>query len=386
MMKLQQLIGDRYSRFDKTVKLLLVSFLMLATTLVILQTVNQKERLYSFAENFLLHNVSTPDEENRLLAIIENSDGNVSISINADGEICSPVNCYNISFFNLYKKQIKYLSVVYFFSLFLLFILVRTRRSFNTTLSKQFEIFKTILLGEKIRDEELWSEFLALKKLIEERENLKERDFQFRSISHDLKSPLSVLHILQSMELIEDKMGAELLSEATKRLEDIVDNGIESKANAEDCNFSFYDELSKIVAIFRAQYPNVEFVVKDLSRNSSIKNIYGINKTSFYRVIENLLKNSIEALKNNSDPSISIFIYEGKNTLGVEICDNGTGFNQSILDSGPKEGLTLGKENGNGIGLVGVRKIIEEIKGEFRICNNLDNGGAKVLFEVPLLA
>lgn len=91
---------------------------------------------------------------------------------------------------------------------------------------------------------------------------------------------------------------------------------------------------------------------------SATSNIY-INKLLFVWTIENLIKNSIEAIPHNIDGKIKIKLFEEKNVLVVEVCDNGHGISISDKSNIFKTGFTT-KNRGWGLGLSLAKKVIEQ--------------------------
>jgi len=87
-------------------------------------------------------------------------------------------------------------------------------------------------------------------------------------------------------------------------------------------------------------------------------NIYA-NKLLFVWTIENLIKNSIEAIPQNKNGKIKINLFETKNKLIVDVIDNGHGINTSDKSNIFKTGFTT-KKRGWGLGLSLAKKVIEQ--------------------------
>lgn len=83
------------------------------------------------------------------------------------------------------------------------------------------------------------------------------------------------------------------------------------------------------------------------------------------QVFNNLIKNSIEA--NSTDIKIYLKIID--KDIVIQIIDNGDGFNNIDNFNGHSS-----KINGNGIGLMITKKIIESHSGSIEYSNNLDVG------------
>ncbi len=82
---------------------------------------------------------------------------------------------------------------------------------------------------------------------------------------------------------------------------------------------------------------------------------------------ENILKNSIEALKNKSSGEITVEQYEEKDRIIIEFSDNGTGIPHNIRKNVFDTGFTT-KKRGWGLGLSLSKKVIEQYhKGRLKI-------------------
>jgi nitrogen fixation/metabolism regulation signal transduction histidine kinase len=103
------------------------------------------------------------------------------------------------------------------------------------------------------------------------------------------------------------------------------------------------------------------------------------------QVIHNLIKNAQEALEGRPNPRILVTtrLSQEADTPSIElrIEDNGTGFDESLLDRVFEPYVTT-KSKGTGLGLAIVKKIIEEHGGIIWAENA--NGGARVVARLPL--
>ncbi|MCG2759989.1 MAG: HAMP domain-containing histidine kinase [Candidatus Delongbacteria bacterium] len=75
--------------------------------------------------------------------------------------------------------------------------------------------------------------------------------------------------------------------------------------------------------------------------------------------IENLLKNSIESLKDGENGEIIIKLFEEKEKIIIEVCDNGSGIPSSIKKNVFETGFTT-KKRGWGLGLSLSKKVISQ--------------------------
>ena len=84
------------------------------------------------------------------------------------------------------------------------------------------------------------------------------------------------------------------------------------------------------------------------------------------QVLINLVKNSIQALKNITDPQLTISVFRIEETVSIEIKDNGAGIPASILNDIFVPFYTT-KEKGSGIGLSLSRQIMRMHGGTIKV-------------------
>jgi nitrogen fixation/metabolism regulation signal transduction histidine kinase len=103
------------------------------------------------------------------------------------------------------------------------------------------------------------------------------------------------------------------------------------------------------------------------------------------QILNNLLKNSIDASNNIEKPRITLVTrdIQVSNTsfLELSIEDNGIGFSEETL-SKAFEPYVSTKPKGKGLGLAIVKNIVDEHQGHIAIKNNLE--GASVIITIPI--
>ena len=121
---------------------------------------------------------------------------------------------------------------------------------------------------------------------------------------------------------------------------------------------------------------SIKYMKKRTSSNISIK-LYAqnqvtqtrINQDLFEWVIENILKNSIDAISERG--SIGIYLKEDAKNVLIDFIDNGKGIKKSFFNEVFKPGFTS-KKRGWGLGLSLVKRIIEDYhKGQVRVLKSI---------------
>ncbi len=105
------------------------------------------------------------------------------------------------------------------------------------------------------------------------------------------------------------------------------------------------------------------------------------------QVIHNLLQNAQDALGTASDtpePRITVTSATGDGSIRFSVTDNGSGFPEHLMRRAFEPYVTT-KKKGTGLGLVIVKKIIEEHGGQVAI-SNVEPHGARVLITLPVPA
>ena len=106
-----------------------------------------------------------------------------------------------------------------------------------------------------------------------------------------------------------------------------------------------------------------------------------INIELFEWVIENLVKNAVDAIKGKGE--IIISINENNTNVIINIKDNGEGINQTILKNIFKPGVTS-KKRGWGLGLSLSKRIIEQYhKGNIFVMQSEKGVGSTFTIELP---
>lgn len=151
--------------------------------------------------------------------------------------------------------------------------------------------------------------------------------------------------------------------------------------NKEKMHFHLEDVIKEALSISEAMLKNNFIEVKmNFKAFSSILSY----KNEFKQVIVNLLSNAKDALVDSAreDKKIEITTFEDKDTIGIQVQDNGGGVDIKVLSNVFEPYFTTKfKHQGTGLGLYMSKMIIEEhMNGSIKIYNNKDGAIVEVVF------
>ncbi|RKR81348.1 histidine kinase/DNA gyrase B/HSP90-like ATPase [Mucilaginibacter gracilis] len=179
-----------------------------------------------------------------------------------------------------------------------------------------------------------------------------------KETAHQLGTPISSL--MAWIELMKDKFNAEddpLIAEMendVKRLEIVADrfSKIGSKPILEV--HSVYDVVNDYVNYFKFRVSNkISFIVKG---DANLK--AGINIPLFDWVLENLMKNAINAIDNTGSITVDISLHNAKKQIYIDVTDTGKGIAKSKFLTVFQPGYTT-RKRGWGLGLSLTKRMIE---------------------------
>ena len=201
-----------------------------------------------------------------------------------------------------------------------------------------------------------------------------------KETAHQIGTPLSSL--MAWVELLKEKntnnnMIVEIEKDI-KRLETITDRFSKIGSKAELTDINIINSITHSIDYLKARMPiNTKFIL-DLPKNEI--NI-PLNKILFEWVIENLVKNSVDAMKGKGEITISLL--QNASNIIINISDNGVGIDQSISKNIFKPGVTS-KKRGWGLGLSLSKRIIEEYhKGNIFVMKSKKGIGTTFTIELP---
>ena len=200
-----------------------------------------------------------------------------------------------------------------------------------------------------------------------------------KETAHQLGTPLSSLigwnEYLKSKKKVDKGFISNEIDKDLNRLKIITDrfSTIGSKPSLIDKDIK-KTIIESIDYLKRRVSPNVKTKLNLETVN------YNFNKQLFGWVIENLYKNSIDAIGKNG--TVKIKLYEDKDSVIIDFIDDGIGINKSDFSKIFKPGFTT-KQRGWGLGLTLVNRIISDYhKGRIYVKNSIKNVETTIRIEL----
>ena len=198
-----------------------------------------------------------------------------------------------------------------------------------------------------------------------------------KETAHQIGTPLSSMMAWIELLKLEDIEIVKEMEKDVKRLETIADrfSKIGSRPELIETNITLL--ISQSIEYLKYRMPvNTKFIL-DLPKKNII---IPLSKTLFEWVIENLVKNAVDAMKGKG--KIIISLTETTNSININISDNGAGIPNAIIKNVFKPGVTS-KKRGWGIGLSLSKRIIEEYhQGEIKLMDSIIGQGTKMLIKL----
>jgi len=212
------------------------------------------------------------------------------------------------------------------------------------------------------------------------------------NVSHEFKTPITSIRgfakLIRDGELSKDQLDeySEIIVDESERLSLLSSNllkisELDSKMIREQATvFSLDEQIRKAILILEVLWSNKEIEFDIELEEAKITADEHLLQEVWLNLIQNAIKFS------NQKGIIKISLFKGLDKVRVEITDNGAGIAQEdkelIFDRFYKGDKSHSKE-GNGLGLVIVKKIVELSCGKIDFQSEL-NQGSTFMVELPL--
>ncbi len=207
------------------------------------------------------------------------------------------------------------------------------------------------------------------------------------TITHDFRQPISAIYgFVQLLNLpnLEDDKREKYSSQVMVQIDRMVgmidelldfSKGV-IKLNITEIEVTRFLEGTLVNFEVERERRKIE-IVKDFNWDGT----FAIDQARLSRCIDNLIRNSLEAIDKNGKVTVST---EKNGKYGtIRISDDGPGIPLKVADTLFEPFVSSGKEKGTGLGLAVVHKVIEEHGGEISVENN-EGRGASFNISLPI--
>ncbi len=205
-------------------------------------------------------------------------------------------------------------------------------------------------------------------------------------VAHDIRSPLSAINLVMTKATFPDAEYKEIFDGAVKRIDETATKILtqyRTKTGRENEQLEKVDlpeiinEIAKEKKVLNAK---IDFEIVTTSEVGSVL----ATKLDIERIVSNIFDNSIFALKNIIEPKIFVGLEDSDDMVSLSITDNGTGIPEQIVKLLGNERITTKADTGqgNGIGLLHAKRVIERFNGKFEISSQ-ENVGTTIKISLP---
>jgi signal transduction histidine kinase len=199
------------------------------------------------------------------------------------------------------------------------------------------------------------------------------------SISHDLRHSLAAI-VANAEFLLESRLSSDQREElyqevriAVNQMTELIDSLLEFSRTRESLRLTYgnvKESVDRVVQIIRT-HPRFHAVWISVRQEGSCSGWFDTKKLE--RALYNLLLNACEAT-SAEEGRISIELTQVEGGIQVRVADNGHGIPAAIRGKLFEPFVSSGKENGTGLGLTVVQKIIQDHGGDIVVENTSESG------------
>jgi signal transduction histidine kinase len=206
------------------------------------------------------------------------------------------------------------------------------------------------------------------------------------SITHDLRHSLAAI-VANSEFLVDGRLTnaqrEELYEEVrigVKQMTDLIDSLLEFARTRESLTPSYSSVSETVHRAMQAVLLNPRHQGTRIEVSSNGQNLAWFDPRKLERALYNLLLNACEAAPS-SEGLVQVTIGHTESSLTIAVSDNGPGIASDIRDKLFHPFVSYGKENGTGLGLTVVQKIVQDHGGEVVMERTAD---AQTVFRITI--
>jgi signal transduction histidine kinase len=199
------------------------------------------------------------------------------------------------------------------------------------------------------------------------------------SISHDLRHSLAAI-VANAEFLCESRLSTDQREDlyqevrtAVNSMTDLIDSLLEFSRTRESLRPSYGSVKETVDRVVQAIRTHPDFHGVHLSVNQVGNSVGWFDPKKLERALYNLLLNGCEAV-NGEGGRVEVQLTEIPAGVEVKVTDNGHGIPASIRDRLFEPFVSYGKENGTGLGLTVVHKIVQDHGGDVAVEKTSETG------------
>lgn len=218
-----------------------------------------------------------------------------------------------------------------------------------------------------------------------EEQNVKQAKYNVAlQVAHDIRSPVLALKTINQICFELSFEAKELIQCVTDRISEIAADILKeyqpyNQTNSNQKNSVTKAPISEVIRMLfeekKASCINKEITFELLIDNSTNTKCATISDCQLNRILSNIIDNSIQAIQDSG--SINMIVISNTQDTCITLSDTGSGIPSEHLDDVFKEGFSLNKLNGNGLGLSSAKKLIEENGGTIEV-SSLEGKGTSI--------
>ncbi|HMH00330.1 MAG TPA: HAMP domain-containing sensor histidine kinase, partial [Terriglobales bacterium] len=192
------------------------------------------------------------------------------------------------------------------------------------------------------------------------------------SISHDLRHSLAAI-VANAEFLCESRLSSEQREElyqevriAVNQMTDLIDSLLEFSRTRESLRLTYGNVKDTVEHVVQAIHSHPEFHHVRIAMTQQGSSTGWFDPKKLERALYNLLLNACEAVASNAG-EIEVELREISSGVEIRVCDNGRGIPESVRGKLFEPFVSYGKENGTGLGLTVVQKIIQDHGGDVTV-------------------
>ncbi|HEV3206360.1 MAG TPA: ATP-binding protein [Terriglobales bacterium] len=192
------------------------------------------------------------------------------------------------------------------------------------------------------------------------------------SISHDLRHSLAAI-VANAEFLCESRLSPEQREElyqevrvAVNQMTDLIDSLLEFSRTRESLRPSLGNVKESVDRAAQAIRSHPEFHPIRITITQEGNSVGWFDARKLERALYNLLLNACEAVAPETG-RIEIGLNEIRGGVEIRVCDNGRGIPESLRGKLFEPFVSYGKENGTGLGLTVVQKIVQDHGGDVTV-------------------